>query len=221
MLFSRLSAGHDRRWGPHRIPSVPRGNYDDSLAITPSRKDHSYNCVGFFAGCIPLGESLAMSAHRRSCAFHLWLARYNTESPTPNRLTSFPTDTTSPASSVPRMGCRGRMIPKRGRVISLNPVGTVRLRTRDPYSVARTAFMCVLVWEMIRAIKKSPSKNWGRRRTQELIVVRRGVGLWDAGLHAGHPQTAFLLMTSGRVLSHLDSGSSPTVDDGCSHFFPQ
>jgi hypothetical protein len=58
-------------------------------------------------------------------------AKANTSSPAANARTSRPACSTTPESSVPRMGCRGRVMPKASRPSGPKPGGSRRLRTRQ------------------------------------------------------------------------------------------
>ena len=77
-----------------------------------------------------------------------------TLSPGWNRVTSFPTASTWPAVSKPRMGCFGLVRPSFSRIARCSPVGTRRARTRA-----------------------SPELTVRRERLdQHLVVRRRGLG---------------------------------------------
>lgn len=63
----------------------------------------------------------------------------NTLSPGANRLTDWPTVTTSPATSDPRMGLRGPVKPTPKRRSRPNPRGAVALRRRQSAAVTVVA----------------------------------------------------------------------------------
>ena len=67
----------------------------------------------------------------------------NTESPALKRVTFLPTASTSPASSIPKIGCFGFVKPNVIRAGSQNSGGTVKLRIRK--SPALTVVACTLI----------------------------------------------------------------------------